>query len=58
MTFAGEKRYNFMGFICDYFGELDENGLACGEGFCHMVSDTSYNFNGTWFNDRAEGVCK
>ena len=54
---AGNKRFSLRGTF-DYVGELDREGNAAGFGVATRVSDKNHKFEGTFLNDKPEGVCK
>ena len=43
--------------MCDYEGEADKDGKACGEGVAPVHKGGS-TFKGTWFNDVIHGISK
>ena len=41
-----------------YYGEMDSEGNACGEGLAINADDKSFKYRGTFINNLPEGVCK
>ena len=46
------------GIEYEYTGELDENGLACGEGIALQKFNNKYAYKGSFADDFWHGVCK
>ena len=53
--FSGNKTVSINGDAWDYEGEINEDGLACGQG---VATRDKAKFTGTFFNDKLEGICK
>ena len=41
-----------------YYGEIDEHGMACGNGVLTNQKYSAYTFRGTFLNDKMEGIGK
>ena len=41
-----------------YVGELDPQGKACGYGIATRVDDATWRYEGTFLDDKLEGLCK
>ena len=53
----GHKRFSLRGTF-DYVGDLDSHGNATGFGIATRVNDKEHKFQGTFLNDKPEGICK
>ena len=42
----------------DYRGELDREGRACGYGIAVRTNDSTWRYEGTFLDDKIEGLCK
>ena len=40
-----------------YYGEMDIDGNACGEGVAISADDKAFKYHGTFVNNLPEGVC-
>ena len=52
----GQNTMPFAADACEYFGEVDEEGKACGEGELRPKSKFPIVLKGTFFNDKLEGI--
>ena len=41
---------------CDYSGELDQDGNACGHGLAVCKTDQSKRWEGTWLKNKTHGI--
>ena len=45
-----------LGF-CNYVGEIDKNGKACGYGTASSKEDARNKSFGTFYDDKEHGIC-
>ena len=41
-----------------YEGEIDEDGRMCGEGCAKYMMNQHFVYQGTFYDDKIEGLCK
>ena len=56
--FLGKTKVDCDGYNCDYNGEVDENGEACGFGIATLEDEPTWSHEGTFLNSKAHGICK
>ena len=56
---AGSRRVRvpFLG-LCEYTGEMDQEGNATGYGEAYNKINPRMRYSGTWLNNQMHGVCK
>ena len=43
--------------MCDYIGELDQNGEACGAGIATESDNPSRKYEATFMDNKIHGIC-
>ena len=54
----GEKQIEIGPFSCDYSGEIDKDGYACGYGEAINAYRPEIKYTGTFLDDKPNGLCK
>ena len=57
MTIVGQRKVYIQLTMCDYIGELDQNGEACGAGIATEPDNPSRKYEATFMDNKIHGIC-